>query len=224
MEESLLQPGTEVVIAFASLETIESGGAVCEVGPDWIAVVTDDRYAVLKPGVSVSIRQKESSEPVGWGEVSDSSVEGEGMKIRIGNIRWEDASIRRAMRFPVEVRIGADILDEAGDHLRRTIGYSMNISLTGLRARFRTPLVEGSTVHLTVHFGSSEPLRALAKVTRGVRGTETEAGGSYEVGIEFARIISGFGDFAKAFSAENDEEEAAPESDPPVADSEESAA
>ena len=110
--------------------------------------------------------------------------------VELVNTRSEKSCKIRSTRLPIEITLSANYNDRAKT-TKRTMGQTIDVSLSGIRAKFRTAVPQDGTVIISLHIAEDKTVEAVAKVVRIVDGQRSASGG-YEVGIEFQRFIRGY--------------------------------
>ncbi|HEY3781747.1 MAG TPA: PilZ domain-containing protein [Fimbriimonadaceae bacterium] len=144
---------------------------------------------ILKHGNMLHVRSLMDESRTAWASVENVSLAGDVKIVSLGNIRFENMEVRAA-RCPLELSLTANYSDRQENTIH-TRGQSIDLSVSGLRARLDTPLKLSSLVHITLRFGDEKTLDAVAKVVRICEGGETASGG-FEVGLEFQRYFRGY--------------------------------
>lgn len=184
-------PSEEVIVALN--KNISSGscsGVVIGSEGDRIQIALRDRGILVKDGSLVHVSSLLQCDSAAWGSVERLELAGDVKLLSLSSLRFEGDFKVRAARCKVDLSLTVNFSKD-GTNAQKTIGQTVDLSLSGFRARFRSPVPQGSPVHVLIHLESGSVLEAVAKVVRIVQGTETNLGG-YEVGLEFQRFIRGY--------------------------------
>jgi len=146
---------------------------------------------LVKQGVLVHIHPAADESRGAWASVESCDLAGDVKILNLQNLRFEGESKARAARCEIELSVSAAFTDGREQLTKRTIGQTVNISVSGLRARFRSTVPHGISVHVSIHLEADKIVDAVARVVRIVPGSESASGG-YEVGLEFQRFIRGY--------------------------------
>lgn len=191
MPDPRLSKDDRVLISRAGAESLEtSEGVISDAGDSGLSVRLDQKMMFVSPGVLVLIRPAEGDQLVGWATVESVSNRAEFTHLTLSQLRWEDPTTQRAPRMPVDFRVIASYLDtsEPEKETKKTVGQAMNLSLTGVRIRFRSAVPMGTLVHVQLFVDVDKPSVAVGRVVRVVPGTEAASGG-FDVGINFIRFL-----------------------------------
>src|SRR2546423_2311643 len=181
----------EVTVALnKNVETGSCAGVVIKTEGDTVQIALRERGILVKPGSMVHIKSNDDAALAGWGSVEGLELAGDVKLLTLGFVRYEGESRVRAARCPIELAMSAKY-DDRDDLTQKIVGQTVNLSITGIRARFHTPAPQGVSLHMVLHLGEEKTVEAIAHVVRVVPGTETFDGG-YEVGLEFQRFIRGY--------------------------------
>jgi hypothetical protein len=165
------------------------GGVVVLLEEDIVQVALQAPGLAVKHGDLLHVKC-ESTATTAWGSVDHLEYAGDVKLLTLGTVRYEGDTLPRATRCQIDLTVSANFSDR-DLNAKRTIGQTVNLSVSGIRARFRTTLPQGAQVHAIIHIDSERTIEAMARVVRIVEGTESAFGG-YEVGLEFQRFIRGY--------------------------------
>jgi hypothetical protein len=191
-----LSKNDHVLISRAGAESLEtSEGVIDDASDNGLSVKLNEKMMFVSPGVLVLIRPAEGNQLVGWATVESVSNRLEFTHLTLSQLRWEDPTTQRAPRMPVDFRVIASYLDtsEPEKETKKTVGQAMNLSLTGVRIRFRSAVPMGTLVHVQLFVDVDKPSVAVGRVVRVVPGTEAATGG-FDVGINFIRFLQHYDD------------------------------
>lgn len=195
--EFQLEPGQQVLVARAGAEEIEaaSGTIVSHDGAN-LMVMLQQRLELVMPGVLMIVRPSIDG-LTAWATAESIKGTSDGVSLTLKITRWEDAEQPRANRM----RMGYDVdltyrtpMSNLG--MKRTIGSTVDISMTGMRIKTRTPVANGSVAHVHLFISPERRVELLARVVRVVAGTEASSGG-FEVGMVFIRFLKGYDDLVE---------------------------
>ncbi len=173
----------------------------------------------LKPGALALLRAEGEETEVGWAAVDSVRTEDEGVLIRLSPPQWEESGETRARRSALRSYVVASFVDPAWPaDPKRTIGMTVNISISGVRIRTRGPIPVGALAHLSIYLTDDAPVIALARVMRIVEGEQGQEGG-YDVGLAFIRFLQGYRELLAAVTEDDERlddvpDEAEPASNP----------
>lgn len=191
MSEQVLKVGDQLSLARAGAEDLESSyGTVKDVSETGLTLEADSRLVFIRPGVLLILKAEDMDASVGWAAVDDVRVKEDGVVLKLTKPRWEDATKSRAPRVDLACRVIVSFVDPGIRETKRTVGQSINVSLTGVRIRVRSPLPQSALLHLQL-FLNEDPCVAIGQVARIVEGSEAASGG-FEVGINFVRFLQGY--------------------------------
>ncbi len=174
-------------------------GVVIKSDEDTVQIALRDRGIVVKPGGLVHVRSNTNSKVAAWGEVDRFEYAGDVKLLTLGLFRYEGNGHIRASRCQVDVSLAAHFNGE-DEAPKWTIGQAINLSLSGLLARFEARVPEGGTLHVIIHLSDEKVIDAIARVAR-VSGS---ADGSFEIGLEFQRFVRGYAHLIEAVPSSRD--------------------
>lgn len=181
----------EVIVSInKNLTSGSCPGVVVRTEGDAMQIALRGLGLVLRHGDLLHISSVSNKEATAWASVHQVTLAGDVKIVELANTRYERACKPRSTRLPVEISLSANYNDRA-KNTKRTMGQTIDVSLSGIRAKFRTAVPHGGTVIIVLHLADDKTLEAVAKVVRIVEG-QSSASGGYEVGIEFQRFIRGY--------------------------------
>ena len=181
----------EVIVSFN--KNSKSGscpGVVIRTDEDQMQIALKGLGLVLRHGDLLYVKSLSDKNTTAWSSVHQVTLAGDVKIVHLVSTRNESCCKPRASRLPVEITLSAKYNDRE-KNTKRTMGQTIDLSLSGIRAKFRTTVAEGSVVLLVLHIEDDKTVEALAKVARIVE-DERSASGGYEVGLEFQRFLRGY--------------------------------
>jgi hypothetical protein len=145
---------------------------------------------VLRNGDLLHISSLADGNRAAWSCVQQVTLAGDVKIVQLTNTRFERASKPRSTRLPVEITLSANYSDRE-KNAKKTLGHTIDLSLSGVRAQLKSAVPEGSSVLLVMRLADQKTVEAMAKVARIVEDARSASGG-YEVGLEFQRFIKGY--------------------------------
>jgi PilZ domain len=180
----------DVVVSIIKCQKAGSSEAVViGANEDRLQVALKGLGLILKHGNLLHVRSLTNECCTAWASVENVALAGDVKIVSLGNIRFETMEVRAA-RCPIELSITANYSDRQENSVR-TQGQSIDLSVSGLRAKLERPLPLGSLVHVTLRLEEDKTLDAVAEVVRICDGSQTASGG-FEVGLEFQRYFRGY--------------------------------
>jgi len=165
-------------------------GVIIQKEDDRLQVALRGAGLVLRHGSLIHLKSCGSPKVTAWGSVQHVGLAGDVKLVQVSSVRYEGQNNARAARCAIDLQISANYCDR-DQNGKKTFGQTINISVSGVLARFKTTLSEGISVQMVLHLGAEKEVEAIARVVRIVQGTESASGG-YEVGLEFERFIRGY--------------------------------
>jgi hypothetical protein len=212
-----LKVGDELIVSRAGAEISEGFSAsVHEVLDHAVVLEAGDGLQYIRPGVLLTLKSNVPESSAGFAAVEEVTPKGEGALLRLTKVRWQNTNMARAQRVDMDCRAIVSYVEGPGKETKRTVGQAINLSLTGVRIRLRTPLPANATVHIQVFLPGDQPFSAVAKVARIVEGTEAGDRG-YELGLSFIRFMHGYDKMAALVSGEGETHEEPAAQEPPAA-------
>jgi len=184
--------GEEIIVSLTKNSTTGTcSGVVVNADSDDVQVALRGRGFLVKNGVLLHVRSATEPTHSAWARLQSSELAGDVKLIHLSDLRFDGESKARAARCQIDLSLTAAFNDGRDQNTKRTIGQSINISMTGIRARFRSTVPQGISVHVAIHLAPDQIVEAIVRVVRIVSGSESASGG-YEVGLEFQRFIRGY--------------------------------
>ena len=185
-----LELSNEVTVSInKDVETGSCAGVVITCEGDSVQIALRERGILVKNGSLVHIKSHADASVTAWGSVERFEYAGDVKLITIGSVRYEGGTLTRAIRCPVQLWLSANYRAEDLDNV--TFGQTVDMSLTGIRAKFFTPIPQGTSLHMLLHLDEGKTVEAIARVARIISDGEAQEQG-YEVGLEFQRFIRGY--------------------------------
>jgi len=176
----------EVTVALnKDVDTGSCTGVVIVSDGNTLQIALRDRGIAVRPGTMVHLQSHAIAENAGWGAVERLEYAGDVKLLTLNSVHYETESKERAARLPIEIWLSANF--HRDDIPQMTLGQSINLSLTGIRARFNKTVPEGTTIHTVLHLDEGKRVEAVARVVRIIPDSE-----GCEVGMEFQRFIKGY--------------------------------
>jgi hypothetical protein len=181
----------EVIVSFNKNQNQGScHGVVINTDEDRMQVALKGVGLVLRHGDLLYVKSVAEESVTAWSSVQQVTLAGDVKIVHLESTR-EDGNVKpRSTRLPIEISLTANYSDR-DKNTKKTVGQTIDLSLTGIRAKFRTAVPEGGAVLVVLHLGDDKTVEAMARVARIVDG-ERSASGGYEVGLEFQRFIRGY--------------------------------
>lgn len=176
--------------------TEETTAAVVSISDTSICLDVDPKIIFVKPGALMSLRPEKQKELVGFGKLQTAERKDGRLLLTLEELRWEQSAEGRAERLVSDYRAIATFVDPNSEtkETKRTTGTAVNVSLTGIRMKVRSPIPIGSMVHVQIFLSSDKSVNVLAKTARIIKGSEAHGGG-FEIGISFVRFLDGYEEF-----------------------------
>lgn len=187
----------QVLLVRAGGDAVEETEATVQcLDENEVTLDADPRIVFVKPGALMKFRPEKDQGLVAFGKVKAAQREDGKLKLVLESLRWERDSSGRAERRSSSYRAIATFVDPDSEskETKRTTGTAVNVSLTGVRMKVRTPIPKGSLVHLQIFLNAELSINVLAKTARIVGGSEAHGGG-FEIGMSFVRFLDGYDEF-----------------------------
>lgn len=190
------QASEEVTVSLCkNSPTASCPGVIINAEEDRLQVALRGPGLVMKTGMSVHLQPPNEEQHAAWASVEQVTLAGDVKLLDLKAVRYENECVARAARCQIDVCVSANFSDRKKD-TKRAVGHTVNLSITGIRARFRSVIPYGTNIHALLHLENDKIVEAVAKAVRIVQGSESASGG-YEVGLEFLRFIRGYEHLAR---------------------------
>jgi len=181
----------EVIVSFNKNQASGScPGVVINTDEDRMQIALKGLGLVLRHGDLLYVKSTADDASTAWSSVQQVTLAGDVKIVHLSSTRDENSCKPRSTRLPIEIGISANYSDR-DKNTKRTMGQTIDLSISGIRARFRTAVPEGGAVLVVLHLNDDKTVEAIAKVVRIVENSRSASGG-YEVGLEFQRFIRGY--------------------------------
>ena len=182
------EAGEEIIASLSKdLPKAACGGVIIKPEPegDRLQIALQGRGLILRHGSLVHLRSKTHPEVSAWSSVQRVSLAGEVKIVDLTSVRIEGDDRRRAARYPIELAVSTKM---DGDGVQTTKGFSIDLSVSGIKAWFDQPLPEQDSVYIALHLADEKNVEAYARITR----REEMNGADAVVALEFQSFIRGY--------------------------------